>query len=195
MLSTLVVLQLSSCLALQENYEYVPTNANPYIGMSAWEFIESRQDIFSSLKEAVEYVEQTYPGTKDLYSSLDHKYTYMFMNDDAFKTLLSDNGLGAIDEFDPEELHNILLYHIIDGYYHSLDASGGLSFDNLYVVTLYRSQDVTMAIKLDDRPGRNGYGRLVVNDDNDEDSLANTSNLIATNGVINVFAIPLISSL
>ena len=192
-ISIFAVLQLSSCLALQENYEYVPTNADPHIGMTAWEFIGERQDIFSSLKEAIEYVSETWPEMQELYSSADHMYTYMFMNNSAFSNLMSSNGVSAIRDFDPEQLRDILLYHIVDGYYHSLDASGGLSFDNLYVVTLYRSQDVSMVLKLDNRNGRGSYGRLVVNDNTGYPAV--TSNLVATNGIINVFERPLITSI
>ena len=185
---------LMGCMPLQDNYEYEPVNASPYIYMTAWEFINARQDVYSSLKEAIEYVETAYPGTQALYSQTEHKYTYMFMTNDAFKSLLWRHSLSTIQEMDVELLHNILLYHIVDGCYHSLSAEGNLGFDNIYVVTLLRSQDAVMSIKLDNRAGRGSYSRLVVNDDSSNNT-AVSSNIVATNGIINSFNKPLIYTL
>ena len=185
---------LTGCMPLQDNYEYVPVNASPYIYMTAWEFINTRQDVFSSLKEAIEYVETAYPGTQALYSQTERKYTYMFMTNDAFKSLLGTHSLNTIQEMDVDLLHDILLYHIVDGYYHSLSAEGNLSFDNIYVITLLRSQDAVMSLKINNYDGRTSYSRLVVNDDMTNNT-AVSSNIVATNGIINSFNKPLIYTL
>ena len=187
-------LELVGCMPLQDNYEYEPVNANPYIYMTAWEFINARQDVYSSLQEAIEYVETAYPGTRALYSQTERKYTYMFMTNTAISSLLKKYSVTTIQEMDADMLHDILLYHIVDGYYHSLSAEGNLGFDNIYVITLLRSQDAVMSIKLDNRAGRGSYSRLVVNDDSDNNT-AISSNIVATNGIINSFDKPLIYTL
>lgn len=50
---SIVVYSFSSCLDVQENYEYKPSNISNQVNMNAWEFIKSRPDIFSQLVDVV----------------------------------------------------------------------------------------------------------------------------------------------
>ena len=187
---------LHGCYGIQESYDYKPAKANPYLNQSVWEYIESRQDIFSLFKECVEHVDAAYPGFKDLYTQTTEKYTYLLLTNNAFSgtqgifnQIGGSTAITEVDALDPEKLRDALLYHIVEGHYHSLDVSGSLSFSRIYVVTLLKKQDAIMTMKLEDNTGRNYYTRLVVNE-NTGSSLerwAKTSNLVATNGIIHIF--------
>lgn len=193
LLATIMV----SCYDLQESYDYQPSYVNPYIEMTAWEFIEHRQDTFSILKEAIEFVDATSPGFKDLYTQTDRKYTYLFLNNGGFTRtngVFPNAGVSSVSEMDPLKLKDILLYHIVDGYYHSHSVEGSLNFDPINVITLLKSQDAVMTMKLNDRTSRESYSRLVINDNAGSSTAvsAATSNLLATNGAIHVFSQQLI---
>ena len=45
---------LSSCLDIQDSYDYEPANIDNNVYMNTWEFIQSRPDAFSSLQTANE---------------------------------------------------------------------------------------------------------------------------------------------
>lgn len=190
----LSVFVLTACLDIQGSYDYEPSNANAYLGMTAWEFIEQRQDTFSLLKKAIEYVDTTsYPGIKNLYQQTDRKYTFLFLNNAGFTSsrgVLTNAGVDSISQMDPAVLKDILLYHIVDGFYHSLDKEGALNFDPVYVITLFRSQDALMTMKISNENSRTDFSRLKVNENLGSGSTytAVTSNLIATNGSIHVFS-------
>ncbi|MDU1891544.1 MAG: fasciclin domain-containing protein [Dysgonomonas sp.] len=184
---------LAGCYDLQESYDYEPVNANPYLNVSAWEFIEARQDTFSLLKQAIEHVDASFPGFKDYYKQSDKKYTFMFLNNAAFRDkdgVFVNTGQKEISAIDPVVLKDILSYHIVDGYYHSLDREGSLNFDPINVITLWKSQDAVMTLRLNNSVTQVNYSRLIVNNNTGTSPTrtAVTSNLIATNGVIHVFS-------
>lgn len=173
----------SSCLDVQENYEYTPSNSSNEINMTAWDFIKSRPDIFSDLLDAV----RKSGMDSTLYYSNSQKLTYLLLNNTAMSSLTST--IGPVNSTTNSKWINVLSYHIIDGNYHGL---GTLNFDPTYVVTLWRSQDAIMTLQLESRNTFN-YSRLVVNGlDPAWTALtttfkyAVTSNLMCTNGVCHV---------
>lgn len=185
------------CWGIQDSYDYEPSNVSPYLNMTAWEFIESRQDTFSLFKQAIQHVDNTYTGFKDYYTQTDRQYTYMFLNNNAFtgsSGILANAGATTVGDMNPALLRDILLYHIVEGYYHSLDVSGSLSFDPINVITLLKTQDAVMTLRINDLNSRPNYSRLVANYNAGTSTArtAVTSNLIATNGVIHVFSYQLI---
>ena len=86
---------------------------------------------------------------------------------------------------DKETLKNILLYHTVDGYYHGL---GTLNFDPTYVITLWKSPDAFMTLRLNNKNSIEQYSRLIINDmaGNSTPVTAITSNILTTNGVVHV---------
>lgn len=196
--SLLLIMNMMGCYDLQSSYDYTSVNANPYLDMTTWEFIEMRQDTFSIFKEAVELVDSLNPGFKDYYKQTDRKYTYLLLDNAGFTGfggVFRNNGnVSSVKDIEPNLLKNILLYHIVDGFYHSLDVSGSLNFNPVNVITLMRSQDGVMTMNIDNRNSMTYFSRLVINNNLGLSPMirASTSNLIATNGAIHVFSKQLI---
>ena len=177
------MLFLSGCMGVQENYKYTPSNCSNVVTMTVWDFIKSRPDVFSELRNAV----RSSGIDSTLYYSNTSKYTYLLLNNEAITNLIAI--IGPINSTTKSKWVNILSYHIIDGYYHGL---GTLNFDPTYVITLWRSQDAIMTLQLESRNSFN-YSRLVVNGLDPAWTLltstykyAVTSNLMCTNGVCHV---------
>ena len=182
--TTLYCLLFSSCLGIQSSYDYEPANIDNNVHMNTWEFIQSRPDAFSSLKRAIEH-----SGIDiNIYTQTDRKYTYLLLHNDAFKGangILSNYGAASIEDMDKETLKNILLYHTVDGNYHGL---GTLNFDPTYVITLWKSPDAFMTLRLNNKNSIEQYSRLIINDmaGNSTPVTAITSNILTTNGVVHV---------
>ncbi|MEI8271756.1 MAG: fasciclin domain-containing protein [Paludibacter sp.] len=177
------ILFLTSCLGIQENYEYTPVNCSTEVKMNVWDFIKSRPDAFSQFEDAI----RSSGMDTTLYSSGSTKYTYLLLDNTAMSSLTTL--IGNVSSSTKSKWINVLSYHIADGYYHGL---GTLNFDPTYVVTLWRSQDAIMTLQLESRNTFN-YSRLIVNGlDPAWTSLINTykyavtSNLMCTNGVCHV---------
>ena len=178
-------LLFSGCLGIPEDYKYVPSNIDNKIDMNVWDFIKSRPDVFSELRDAIRNSEMD----STLYYSNERDYTYLLLNNSAITDLKAT--FGTISPSNVNQWRNVLSYHIVDGNYHAL---GTLNFDPTYVVTLWRSQDAVMTLQLENRNTFN-YSRLVVNGlDPAWNSLtvsykyAVTSNLMCTNGVCHVLS-------
>jgi len=173
---------LISCemLPLYTNPEYNGKALDINQNMTCWEFIESRPDLLSNMKTAIEICD-----LKDLYSQTSKKYTYLLLTNAAINEAeLVD---ASTSEVKKNDLKNILLYHIIRGNYH---AYGTLGYDVVFVVTLWEDPNAIMSLKL-------GTSKT---DYNIQDALfamelcgnsvvrrARTSNLIMTNGPAHVF--------
>jgi hypothetical protein len=182
-ISIVFTLLLSGCLGIPEDYEYTPVNKNNELNMTAWEFIKSRPDVFSEMRNMIR--ETGIDST--LYCSGSIKYTYLLLDNTAMSSLKTL--LGEVNASNKNQWLNVLNYHIIDGYYHGL---GMLSFDPTPVITLWQSQDAYMTLQLESRTSFN-YSRLIVNGLSPEWSeltntykYAVTSNLMCINSVCHV---------
>ncbi|MBS3770461.1 MAG: fasciclin domain-containing protein, partial [Bacteroidales bacterium] len=115
----------------------------------------SGDDQFSTLVEAL---------TKaDLASVLEGEgpYTVFAPTNDAFSDLLSELGVGSLDDLTAEQLEPILLYHVVSGNVMSTDLSNG------YVPTLSPGADDTKAsllINTDDGVMLNGSSAVTAAD-------------------------------
>ena len=179
---------LVGCLGIQDDYKYVPSNINNNVNMTAWGYINSRQDVFSSLKQAILYcgIDTT------LYQQTSKKYTYLLLDNLAFtgsSSVLANANVTSITNMDKQILKNVLLYHIVDGYYTGLET---LNFNPIFVITLWKSPLAVMTLELSNKPSSSYYSRLVINDmaGNSTSFLASTSNILTTNGVIAVLDRP-----
>lgn len=136
----LAVMFLSSCewLPLQtgDDYDGKPLDTNT--NMSCLEFIESRQDIFSNFREAISICEM-----EDYYSDQSTSRTYLLLSNTA---LTSAEVANATTPDKVQSLKNILLYHIVQGYYHGY--GGTLNYDPTYVVTMWEDPTAIMSLTL-----------------------------------------------
>lgn len=196
-----LILFLSGCYGIQESYDYKAENVDPHLNMSVWEFIESRPDTLSLQKEAIEYVSETYPEIKEYYTQTDKKYTYLLMRNDAFTRsnaplgLFAKMGVKSVRQMDVRTLRNILLYSIIEGCYHAIDVSGGLGFDPVNVINLWKPSppevtfnDVEMTLCMEE-DRLTTFGALILNKNvpNRLEVAAVNCNYLATNGAVHIF--------
>lgn len=109
---------MNSCdMPLQKNYDYESSVLDPHVNMTAWEYINSRPDIFSTYIEAIEYT-----GMKDYFTQTDTEYTFLALNNTAMKNFMADRfpGISSISDCDMESVKKLLQYHIIEGSYSCL---------------------------------------------------------------------------
>lgn len=108
-------------LDLQENQEYVKSKYSDQLNMNVWDFVNSRPDIFSSLLQAVEYLEKdsangvdTDPNYEDfhklyiddIYYEFDEQFniiekrgrTYMLLNNNALSNLENNNSYMVVNK-------------------------------------------------------------------------------------------------
>ncbi len=186
----ILILNMSSCLDLQKDYDYEPQIADNKVNMTVWGYINARQDTLGTLKEAIELV-----SMEDYYSQ-SHNYTYALMTNYAFEIRSSSRpgvfqslGVHTLSEINTEEkkeqLRNILKYHIIQGCYHGL---GTLSFDPINVISLREGQDAVMTMKMNNAISYTTYSTVEFNRMAGTSSYvtAQTSNIFANNGVIHI---------
>ena len=70
----LSVIALAGCdLELQKNYDYEASVDDPHVNVTAWEYFQDHQDVFSEFTTAIEYT-----GLKDYYTQTDNKYTFLW---------------------------------------------------------------------------------------------------------------------
>ncbi|GAB6007616.1 fasciclin domain-containing protein [Dysgonomonas reticulitermitis] len=129
----IISLIFSSCeifgLKVQESYDY-DYNAGQYdnhINMTVWEFINSRQDLFLLMKEAIEYADM-----QDMYNEANA--TYILLADKAFNSttaadlsyfqthkLIDNTGVAyapiSMTQYPKNVVKEFLLYHIVKGKY------------------------------------------------------------------------------
>lgn len=187
MMFCLALVTLTACgdLELQENYDYDSSVADPHINMTAWEFFQSRQDIFSELTKAIEYTE-----LKDYYTQTETLYTFLALNNDAIRSYMEKNfpGIENITDCDKAAVKNLLLYHIIDGEYSSY---GQLPVEPQFVITLLQGEEGLMTMCVRKNPWQGAVGQIVINNTGSNGKspmrTARTSNIMPVNGVIHVF--------
>ena len=187
-----VVLTWMSCdtLQLQTNYDYQPEALDPHINMTAWEFMNSRPDIFSIMIDAVKYAEM-----EDVYSQTDSVMTYLFINNTGMESYVNARGLVSITSADVNKIRKLLQYHIIKGEYHAYAKK--LPVEPIYVKNLLNEEDglVTIKVNKSSQPSVGSpiaNGNVVINETSSNFSSKRissiTSNLMPTNGVIHVFS-------
>lgn len=129
----IIPLIFTSCeifgLEVQESYDY-DYSAGQYdnhINMTVWEFINSRQDLFLLMKEAIEYADM-----QDMYNEANA--TYILLADKAFNAtgssdlsyfqthkLVDEAGVAyapvSMTQYPKDVVKEFLLYHIVKGKY------------------------------------------------------------------------------
>lgn len=182
----LMLFVLASCdLDLQKNYDYEASVDDPHVDMTAWEFFQTRQDIFSELIEAIEYTDLV-----EYYSQTENMYTYLALNNTGMKTYRENvfPGIASIKDCDKETVKNMLLYHIVDGEYSSY---GDLNVDPMYVLTLLSGEKGLMTMAVWKNPWQAAVGKIIVNQTGSNakspQRTAKTSNILPVNGVIHIF--------
>ena len=79
--------------------------------MTAWEYFETRTDIFSEFMAAVEYA-----GMKEYYTQTGREYTFLALTNTAVKAFVSTYpDKSKITDCPKEDVQNLLRYHIING--------------------------------------------------------------------------------
>ncbi len=182
---------LSSCagFGLQKDYKYESRPLDPYMDMTAWEYMQSREDL-SEMVEAVEYT-----GMEDYYSQTDSCLTYLFLNNVAMANFRNAHAqVDKISYCDADEVRRLLLYHIVAGEYHSLDKK--LPVQPIYVKTLLDGEWGLMTLKVN-KSSSNSIGSPIANGNivaNETSSnfrakriSSVTSNVMPVNGVIHIF--------
>lgn len=173
---------------LQTDYKYVSSPLDPHIGMNAWEFMQTREDL-SEMVEAVEYT-----GMIDYYTQTDRTITYLFLNNTAILAFRNNHAqVDKISYCEKEEVERLLLYHMILGEYHSLKQK--LPVEPIYVKTLLEGEWGLMTLKVNKSSTNSiGYpianGNIVANEKgsnfNSRRSSSIASNIMPTNGVIHI---------
>lgn len=182
----LALLLLTGCnLDLQRNADYESSVEDPHINMTAWEFLQSRQDLFSELTQAIEHT-----GLKDYYTQTDNRYTFLALNNVAMQSYRESvfPGKASITDCDKETVKNMLLYHIVDGEYSSY---GQLKVEAMFVLTLLPGEKGLMTMNVWKNPWQAAVGKIIVNETGSNGKspqrTAKTSNIMPTNGVIHIF--------
>ncbi len=186
----MVLLTCSSCdLALQKDHDYHPETLEPHVDMTAWEYLNTRTDIFSSLIEALEFT-----GLDEYYKQNDHLYTFLALTNTAMKTYMNNAAPGVteleeLNEPQQADLVKTLKYHIVDGEYSSY---GQLPVEPIFVITLLSGKEsglMTMLVRKN--PWQADAGKIIINDagsnGNSPMRSAVSSNIMPTNGVVHVF--------
>jgi len=191
LLSVCTLLTFSGCkkLALQKSYDYEGTALDPHVDMTAWAYMQSRPDVFSLMKEAVDYA-----GMSSYYDQKDAKYTYLFINNTGMNAFLVKYNTIAIQGIDVEKVKKMLMYHIIEGEYHAYNKK--LPVEPIYVKTMLSGEDGLMTIKVNKSAASSvgapiTNGNILVNMKGSNFSSTSissvTSNILPTNGAIHVF--------
>lgn len=182
-----MALLILSCdrLPLQKGYDYDPKPLDPHQGMTCWEYI-SKTDDLAIMKQAVVKC-----GLVELYSQEEEKYTYLLLDDTAFKSyVVRQLGVSSIDDADMAELRDILLFHIIKGEYSSYN--GMLNYEPVHVLTLWDSLDAVMTIKLNDDKTLSSkrQDKVTLMDQCGSSTViyARTSDLLMTNGPAHILS-------
>lgn len=185
-----VIAMLGSCelLPLQTNEKSEGKAIDPYTGLSCLEFIQYIQDdngsfLLSNMYKAIQLC-----GIEDLYSQEQPERTYLLLDN----TLITQDHLDQAAN-DPEALAKLkdkLLFHIIQGNYHSY---GTLSYESRAVVTMYDTSDYIVSLALVKSANRYNEGRLDVTLKNVKTNASSTASVrsscyFLTNGVGHIMA-------
>ena len=141
-LSLLLAVALTAAcgdMKLQTDADYDHSVLDPHIPMTAWEYFETRTDIFSEFMAAVEYA-----GMKEYYTQTGREYTFLALTNTAVKAFVSTYpDKSKITDCPKEDVQNLLRYHIIDGFY---SGYGELPVEAIFVLTLRRGEEGLMTM-------------------------------------------------
>lgn len=183
----IIVSCVFSCeMPLQTNYDYESSVVDPHTNSTAWEYVQTRTELFSILIEALDYT-----GLRKYYEQNDSLYTFLALTNTAFGNYMQNTPPRTqnITDYDKESLSDMLKYHIIEGRYSSHYYE--LSVEPMFVPTLLKGEKGLMTMLVRKSPWPGLVGLIVVNDagsnGNSPYRSARTSNIMPTNGVIHVF--------
>lgn len=192
-IATLAIALLSLCLGcsefkMQTDYHYESKPLDPHVGVNAWEYMQSREDL-SEMVEAVQYT-----GMEDYYTQTARTITYLFLNNTAMANFRNTHSqIEKIEYWDKDEVTRLLLYHMVIGEYHSLNQK--LPVQPMYVKTLLDGEWGLMTLKVNKSSSNSiGYpianGNIVANEKgsifNSRQSSSVASNIMPKNGVIHI---------
>ena len=170
-------------MKLQTDADFDASVLDPHIDMTAWEYFETRSDIFSKFMTAIELADM-----KEYYTQTAHPYTFLALTNTAVDGFVSGAGFSSVEEVPAESLQNLIRYHIVDGVYSSY---GDLPVEPIFVLTLLRREEGLMTMLTRKNPWMADAGKIVVNNTGSNGSspmrLAVSSNIMPLNGVVHVF--------
>lgn len=192
MLSIIGLFVFSGCddLPLQKSYDYDGEAIDPYVYMTAMEWLKSKGDQFSVMVEAIEHAEMT-----SYYTQTNIKYTFLIIQNTALNAWANNNGGLTISDIDKTKVQNMLKYHIIKGQYSSYNKETPV--EPVFVKNMIDGEDGLMTIRCV-KSSFPIYGEVVTSGN----IMINTtrsngvspqrgsvsSNIFPTNGVIHVFS-------
>ena len=200
----LVALLLAACdkLPLQKSEEYKTSFIETKLNKSVLDFMESRQDIFTGMLDAIDYVDEdaNYKDVKQAFQSQDN--TFLLVADPAtilLPSTVSYFGVNLVDadnnpatpavaatswrQYPREQVANFLRYHIVKGRKDFPNLSSTARWFDTFAITATNDSAKVRMVMTNNRDGdlrMNDYiGAPVV-------TLPRTPNLYATNGVVHV---------
>lgn len=183
----LVLAVAHSCdMPLQTDYEYESSVLDPHVEMTAWEYLQTRPELFTTFKNAIEYT-----NLDSYYKQNDSLYTFLVLTEKAMLAYMKSLNPSAvsIEDCDRQKVSDMIKYHIIEGRYST--HYNELQSEPMFVPTLLRNEKGLMTMLVRKSPWSKLVGKVVVNDagsnGNSPYRQARTSNIIPNNGVIHVF--------
>lgn len=125
-------LAFTGCKKLQDGYDYNKSFYDTELNMSVMDFMKSREDIFSGMLAAIDYVDQdpAYKDVKKMYSTTGN--TFLLLHDNALTNLEDGNSYWVLNkvpgadpnipargsdwsQYDRDTIANLLRYHVVKG--------------------------------------------------------------------------------
>lgn len=169
---TILLISVFTRCEIQDNFEYQPSPTNPNLNMTAWEFIQERSDIMSTMAEAI-----TRAAMQDYYSQ-EKGYTYILPRNNAWKKYLTANKYASVQEIPVEQLQSALKYHLVKG---KVNFSNPDEFKNPNEPIAYQTESGSVMYL-----SRSTNYQGLINQGTKKQWTIITSNLEATNGTLHV---------
>ncbi len=168
-LGAFLVLVLTKC-EKQKNFKYVSNPPDSELGMNAWQFIQ-KKDSFSLLESAISTA-----GLEDFYSGNKDDKTFILPTNSAFRAYMTSNDYSGISNIPQPILKYILLYHVVEKKVVTSDTA--LVKADPMPYTTENGQKMYLS--------RNTKYQLVINEGTSKSWIVRVSNLIATNGALQI---------
>ena len=134
---TVLTTTIASCkkLALQKDYDYSSSVYSSQVNQSLWDFMNTRSDLFSSLMNALNYVDPNATGIKKTYMAPQSGTTFLLLTNSALTDITNTNSywyknlrystdsakwvLRGSDwsQYNKDTITEVLKYHVIKGDY------------------------------------------------------------------------------